>query len=46
LELAAKKHKEIINKLLTATSGDTEVKGLNEAMAISNQATQQLAVLK
>jgi len=46
LEMAAKKHKEIMNKLLAATSDDKDVKGLNEAIAVSNQATQQLAVLK
>ncbi len=46
LELAAKKHKEIMSKLLTATKDDVSLKGLNEAIAVSNQATQQLAVLK
>lgn len=45
-ELAAKKHKEIINKLILESTNETYKKNLNQAVAITNQAIGQIAYLK
>lgn len=46
LELAAKKHEEVINDLVTQVSDEGRKKEFNEAVGITHQATQQILSVK
>lgn len=46
LELAAKKHEELILHLLESTADESKKRGLNESLGVNHQATQQILLVK